>query len=87
MSIENNNDVVFIYSETQIAAENEVARKAGKKYVCGTVYKGAIQQKYSKLVRSTLLEAVQSQYPDAKIVARGRRDTFRFTQPTKELLV
>lgn len=76
------NDVVFVYSESQIAAANKVYSAAGKKFVCGLVSVGNTHKKYSKMITINKLDAMMSQYADTKVICYGNKLNTKYTKPT-----
>ena len=74
-------DVIFVYSELQINAENSIAKVKGKKFICGKLYIGLYAKQYTKRILASNLAAMERQYPDTKIVAQGKLKTFKYEDP------
>lgn len=84
MKISNNYDVIFVYSELQSNEDNEIAGKIGKKFKPGKLYFGSSSKDYTKMIKEEQYTAYRAQYPDARIVAQGKRADFKYTEPKKE---
>ena len=80
----NENDV-FVYSEMQFNEFNKIANQDSKRYVCGAVYEGHIARPYTKMIDIKDLDAMNAQYPDTKIVTRGKRTRVSYSKPFTEL--
>lgn len=80
----NENDV-FVYSEMQFNELNMIANKNSKRYVCGSVYEGHIARPFTKMIDAKDLQAMNAQYPDTKIVTRGKRTKVSYSKPYTEL--
>lgn len=74
-------ETVFVFSEIHVKEENEIAKTKGKKFVTGKVYIGLTPKQYSKRVVATSLKAMESQYPDTVIIARGKLRDFKYEDP------
>ena len=74
-------EVVFAYSELQINEENSIAKLKGKKFVTGKVYIGLTPKQYTKRIVATALKAMEAQYPDTKVIARGKQKDFKYEDP------
>ena len=77
------NYVYFVYSEIQIKEENSIANRSGRKFECGLISIGNISKKFSKIVKEDDFQAMLNQYPDTKVVAKGNKFDFKFTNPKK----
>lgn len=80
----NENDV-FVYSEMQFNELNTIANQNSKRFVCGSVYEGHIARPFTKMIDAKDLKAMNDQYPDTKIVTRGKRTKVQYTRPFTEL--
>ena len=80
----NENDV-FVYSEMQFNELNMIAKQTSRRFVCGSVYEGHIARPYTKMIAYKDLKAMEAQYPDTKIVTRGKRTKVSYTKPFTEL--
>ena len=80
----NENDV-FVYSEMQFNENNMIANQHSQRFVCGSVYEGHIAKPYTKMIDIKDLKAMSDQYPDTKIVTRGKRTKVSYTKPFNEL--
>ena len=74
-------ETVFVFSELQINEENSIAKNKGQKFVTGKVYIGLNPKQYTKRVPADHLKAMEAQYPDTKIVARGKLREFKYEDP------
>jgi hypothetical protein len=79
-------EVLFVYSEQQIAEENSILRTLNKEFICGEVFIGNIPKKYTKIITEEEYPAMKIKYPDTKIIARIDRFRARYT-PTKTILI
>ena len=80
-----NESDVFVYSEMQFNELNMIANQTSRRYVCGSVYEGPIARPYTKMINIKDLKAMNAQYPDTKIVTRGKRTKVSYTKPYTEL--
>jgi len=80
-----NEDDVFVYSEMQFNENNQVANAHSKRFVCGMVFEGYKSRPYTKMIRTKDIEAMNAQYPDTKIVAKGSKAKVTYTKPHTEL--
>lgn len=80
----NENDI-FVYSDSQLQEDNTIAKSKGRRFVCGQVYIGAISKPFTKIIKESDLAAMQSKFPDMKIVTSGKKTTIRYTKPTTTL--
>lgn len=69
----------FIYSANQMEFQKEMARKRGKSYHVGTVIANGKRLPYTELSRTGT-----STYSDARIVASGDINTFKYNAPGSE---
>ena len=76
-------DVYFCMSDQQVNEENQILAKSVREYICGLVYVGNKAEKYSKMIKESELKAMESQYPDTRIVASGSKNDFKFTRPQR----
>ena len=72
----------FIYSQEHVNEKNRIEATMGREFVCGQVYVGNKIEEFSYLSKTPTMD---SRYPDAKIVASGDPDTFRYTKPYVQL--
>lgn len=79
---EETTDVIFVYSELQIAAANQIYKARGKKFVCGLVAVGITHKKFSKMIKPSAFDAMLSQYADTKIVYRTTKALAKYTSPS-----
>lgn len=68
----------FLFSQEYLNEKQEIAKKLGKEFVCGTVTVGSTTKNYVYLGNSPSLGL---RYPDSDVVASGDPDTFYFTKP------
>jgi len=80
-----NESDVFVYSEMQFNELNTIAHQTSKRFVCGSVYEGPIARPYTKMINIKDLAAMNAQYPDTKIVTKGKRSRVSYTKPFTEL--
>ena len=80
-----NEDDVFVYSEMQFNEFNRIANQNSQRYVCGSVYEGHIARPYTKMINIRDLDGMNAQYPDTKIVTRGKRTKVQYSRPYNEL--
>jgi hypothetical protein len=74
-------EVIFAYSELQIKEENAICSSKGKKFITGKVYIGLTPKQYTKRILPGALKAMEAQYPDTKIIARGKQKNFKYEDP------
>lgn len=74
-------EILFVYSELQINEENSIAKPKGKKFITGKVYIGLTPKQYTKRILPSALKAMEAQYPDTKIIARGKQKNFKYEDP------
>ena len=75
-------DVLFVYSDMQVAADKIVERTHGKVFNCGTVYANASSLKFSKIITEDKLSQMVALYPDTKIVYKGKQSTATYNPVT-----
>lgn len=80
-----NDDVIFVYSEEQVDRENEIYNKIGMMFKCGTVAVGKEVVRYSKMINDTEedLNHMIKNYPDTKIIYKGKRSKTAYTTATE----
>lgn len=64
---------------------NMIAHQTSRRFVCGSVYEGPIAKPYTKMIDIKDLKAMNAQYPDTKIVTRGKRTKVSYIKPFTEL--
>lgn len=79
-----NYDVMFVYSEIQFNEDNDIAKKIGKKFKPGKLYFGSSSKDYTKMIKAEQYDAYRAQFPDVRLVAQGKKDEFKFSNPKKE---
>ena len=79
-------EVLFVYSEQQIAEENSILKTLNKEFICGEVYIGNIPKKYTKIITDEEYPTMKIKYPDTKIVAKLDRYKARYT-PVRTALI
>ena len=79
MPSKKNDTRYFIYSANQMEFQKKMANKRGKNYHVGTVIANGKRLPYTELSRTG-----QSTYSDARIVASGDINTFKYTEPGSE---
>ena len=79
-------EVLFVYSDQQIAEENAILRTLNKEFVCGEVFIGNIPKKYTKMITEDEYPVMKIKYPDVKIVAKLDRFKARYTPVKTELI-
>ena len=80
-----NEEDVFVYSEMQFNELNTIAKQSSRRFVCGSVYEGHIARPFTKMINIKDLKAMNAQYPDTKIVTRGKRTKVSYSKPFTEL--
>ena len=79
MTTKNGNQVViFVYSEMQMAEENQIAKRIGKRFVCGNIYSGIGAKQFTKQIQEDELPGMIARYPDTKIVIKGKIKDIKF---------
>ena len=80
-----NEEDVFVYSEMQFNELNNIAKQSSRRFVCGSVYEGAIARPFTKMINIKDLKAISDLYPDTKIVTRGKKSKISYSKPFTEL--
>lgn len=75
-------EVLFVYSDMQVAHDKEIEKKIGKIFECGTV--GVESEKYlfSKIIRESDLSQMEALFPDVKIVYKGKKSSTLYSDIT-----
>lgn len=82
MAAPNNNPYVyFIFSDLQVKEETAVANSYGKAFTVGNVFSGSSARQYSKMITADQIDTVEKQYPDYSVVAKGYKNSFKYTEP------
>jgi hypothetical protein len=79
-------EMIFVYSEMQINEDTVVNRKLGRNFKCGSVYVGSTEKQFSKIIDPDDLEAMIVNYPDTKIIYRGRLSKTKYDDVTKDFI-
>ena len=81
-----NEFVTFVYSEMKENMDLDVARKIGKKFICGTVSQDSVRQKYTGITKSdNELAMYYRHFPDTKVVKSGYIKDITYT-PEKYII-
>lgn len=71
-------DMLFVYSDMQYNEDVRIQRSIGMAFVLGDVSVGSDIKKFSKVIREKDLNAMVLQYPDTKIIYKGKLSTTSF---------
>lgn len=77
---------VFVYSEMQVDEEKSVCRKVGKIFTCGSVVNGHSRDQFSKIINESEIDAMSNQYPDTKIIVKGKLSAIKYTPVKTEYI-
>lgn len=79
--------VYFVYSEIQVDETNKVLSKLNKEFICGSISIGTNYKKFSKIIKQSELDAMIRYYPDVKIIAKGIKTKFKYTEPVEQTIL